>query len=98
MSLFPLYCYKSQRVKSEEITGHMQVSEWLLFNASSAMLKLYHSENKLIFNEMMMKFDCVMVSMLALSAVDCGVELRSVQTKEIGICYFFVLKEQLQSE
>jgi len=26
--------------------------------------------------------------MLALSAVDCGVEPRSVQTKEIGICYF----------
>ena len=31
------------------------VSEWLLFNANSAILHLYHGENKLIFNEMMMK-------------------------------------------
>ena len=31
------------------------VSEWLLFNANSAILQLYHDENKLIFNEMMMK-------------------------------------------
>ena len=29
-------------------------SEWLLFNANSAILQLYHGENKLIFNEMMM--------------------------------------------
>jgi len=27
----------------------------LLFNANSAMLQLYHGENKLIFNEMMMR-------------------------------------------
>jgi len=26
-----------------------------LFNANSAIFQLYHSENKLIFNEMMMK-------------------------------------------
>ena len=30
------------------------VSEWLLFNANSAIFQLYHGENKLIFNEMMM--------------------------------------------
>jgi hypothetical protein len=30
------------------------VSEWFLFNANSAIFQLYHSENKLIFNEMMM--------------------------------------------
>jgi len=29
------------------------VSEWLLFN--SAIFQLYHGENKLIFNEMMMR-------------------------------------------
>jgi hypothetical protein len=34
------------------------VSEWLLFNANSAILQLYHDENKLIFNEMMMKALC----------------------------------------
>ena len=30
-----------------------RVSEWLLFNANSAIFQLYHDENKLIFNEMM---------------------------------------------
>ena len=30
------------------------VSEWLLFNANSAILQLYHDENKLIVNETMM--------------------------------------------
>jgi hypothetical protein len=28
------------------------VSEWLLFNANSAIIQLYHDENKLISNEM----------------------------------------------
>ena len=31
------------------------VSEWLLFNTNSAIFHLYHGENKLIFNEMMME-------------------------------------------
>ena len=31
------------------------MSEWLLFNATSAIFQLYHGENKLIFNEMMMR-------------------------------------------
>jgi hypothetical protein len=31
------------------------VSEWLLFNANSAIFQIYDGENKLIFNEMMMK-------------------------------------------
>jgi hypothetical protein len=30
-----------------------RVSEWLLFNANSAIFQLYHGENKLIFNEIM---------------------------------------------
>jgi hypothetical protein len=32
-----------------------KVSEWLLFNANSAIFQLYHGENKLFFNEMMMR-------------------------------------------
>jgi hypothetical protein len=28
------------------------LSEWLLFNANSAIFQLYHDENKLIINEM----------------------------------------------
>jgi hypothetical protein len=31
------------------------VSGWLLFNATSAIFQLYHSDNKLIFNEMMLR-------------------------------------------
>jgi hypothetical protein len=31
------------------------MSEWLLLNTNSAIFQLYHDENKLIFNEMMMK-------------------------------------------
>ena len=33
----------------------VRVSEWLLFNTNSAIFQLYHGENKLIVNEMMMK-------------------------------------------
>jgi hypothetical protein len=31
------------------------ISEGLLFNTNSAIFQLYHGENKLIFNEMMMR-------------------------------------------
>jgi hypothetical protein len=31
------------------------LSEWLLFNANSAIFQLYHGKNKLIVNEMMMR-------------------------------------------
>jgi hypothetical protein len=33
------------------------LSEWLLSNANWAIFQLYHGENKLIFNKMMMKSD-----------------------------------------
>jgi hypothetical protein len=32
-----------------------KVSEWLLFNANSAIFQLYIGENRLIFNEMMVR-------------------------------------------
>ena len=32
-----------------------RVSEWLLFNANSAIFQLYHGDNKLIVNEMMIE-------------------------------------------
>ena len=31
------------------------VSEWLLLNVNSAIVQLYHGENKLVFNKMMMR-------------------------------------------
>ena len=37
------------------LTQRTTVSEWLLFNANSAIFQLYHDKNKLIFNVMMMK-------------------------------------------
>ena len=33
----------------------MTTREWLLFSANSKKIQLYHGENKLIFNEMMMR-------------------------------------------
>jgi hypothetical protein len=45
MYMFYLYFHKLQ--------GIQRVSEWLLFNANSAIFQLYHQENMLIFNEMM---------------------------------------------
>ena len=44
---------RSRNSKDRKYNG---VSEWLLFNANSAIFQLYHGENKLIFNEMVMKF------------------------------------------
>ena len=43
----------SDRVQNTPIV--MGVSEWLLFISNSAIVQLYHGENKLIFDEMMMR-------------------------------------------
>ena len=40
--------------KNDLLQNIVEVSEWLLFNANSAIFQLYHGENKIIFNEMMM--------------------------------------------
>ena len=37
------------------IISQTWVSEWLLFNAKLAIFQIYLGENKLIFNEMMMR-------------------------------------------
>ena len=41
------------------------LSEWLLLNANSAIFQLYHGENKLIFNEMMMRFALYQINTLS---------------------------------
>jgi hypothetical protein len=38
-----------------EIIVHFIVSEWLLLNAYSAIFQIYHDDNKLIINEMMIR-------------------------------------------
>jgi hypothetical protein len=38
-----------------EVNSTANMSEWLLFSANSAIFQQYHGENKLIFNEMMMR-------------------------------------------
>jgi len=38
------------------IGNKIWVSEWLLFNASSAIVQLYHGENKLILNDDEIRF------------------------------------------
>ena len=50
LRVFLLHCYLKYFV-----TLFVRVTEWLLFNANSAIFQLYHGQNKLIFNEMMMK-------------------------------------------
>jgi hypothetical protein len=43
------------KINYRETVSWTWVSEWLLFNSNSAISQLYHSENKLIFNEIMMR-------------------------------------------
>jgi len=40
---------------NKESGNKYQLSQWLLFKANSTIFQLYHGENKLIFNEMMMR-------------------------------------------
>jgi hypothetical protein len=51
------YQRDNQRVvnRSTDNTMVNRASEWLLFNANSAIFHLYHGETKLIYNEMMMR-------------------------------------------
>ena len=37
-------------------TVYIRVSEWLLFNANSAIFQLYHGQNKLIFDDDEVRF------------------------------------------
>jgi hypothetical protein len=41
------------------------VSEWLLFNTDSAIFQLYHGENKLISNEMLIRSTLFQTNMLS---------------------------------
>ena len=48
--------YYNQKSKMITTSSHsLTLSEWLLFNANSAIFQLYHDENKLVFNEIMMR-------------------------------------------
>jgi hypothetical protein len=42
-------------IETSVIVQKLYASEWLLFNTNSAIFQLYQDENKLIFNEMMMR-------------------------------------------
>jgi hypothetical protein len=52
--LFSLFFYFTQRFEFYEILCYI-MSECLLFRANSAIFHLYRGENKLIFNNMMMR-------------------------------------------
>jgi hypothetical protein len=45
----------SRSAYSANLDDSLGVSVWLLFSANSAIFQLYHGENKLIINEMMMR-------------------------------------------
>ena len=51
------YCMKIQQGNNKNIRKG-GVSEWLLLSANSAIFQLYHGENKLILNEMVMVSLC----------------------------------------
>ena len=51
-SLWSIYSYSSYVRSLDEL-----LSLWLLFKANSAFFRLFHGENKLILNEMMMSID-----------------------------------------
>ena len=53
--------------KNDLLQNIVEVREWLLFNANSAIFQLYHGENKIIFNEMMMRLALYQTSTLAKS-------------------------------
>ena len=55
MKVIPETCHshKLPYLRSYLKTGII-VSEWLLFNANSAIFQLYHADNKLIFKEIVM--------------------------------------------
>jgi hypothetical protein len=60
MSLHFFWTYRQYNFNPELNTGNLYdinyiMIEWLYFNANSAIFQLYHDENKLIFNKMMMK-------------------------------------------
>jgi hypothetical protein len=91
---FPENKIKNKYSKTN-ITFAFCISVWLLFNVNSAIVQLYHDENKLIFNEMMMirfalfqnHIGGVVVSMLASSAADRGFKPRSGQTKTMKLVF-----------
>jgi hypothetical protein len=53
--LYLYYNSSSSTNDYEKQISFWYLNEWLLLNANSAIFQLYHGENKLIFNEMMMR-------------------------------------------
>ena len=53
------------------------VSEWLLFNANSAIVKLYKDENKLLLNEMIIRSTFYQSLLLFLNAA-CSAEKQQI--------------------
>ena len=53
---YPCFCKLSLCIRNITVITFSKPDEWvLLFNANSASFQLYHCENKLLFNEMMMR-------------------------------------------
>jgi hypothetical protein len=48
----PVY-YPGKLLLQQTVVKLHCVSEWLLFNAKSAIFQLYHGDNRFIFNEKM---------------------------------------------
>jgi hypothetical protein len=55
IGLYELLVNPATKNKGNDTDLKYRVSEWLLFNANSAIFQLYHGENKLFFNDMMIR-------------------------------------------
>jgi hypothetical protein len=63
--------------RPDRIEKRQDTSEWLLFNAISAIVQLYHGEKKLIVNEMMMKAALYTLRWIAYCAIWLKQHVRS---------------------
>ena len=76
----------------------VRVSEWLLLKNNSAIFQLYHGENKLIFNEIMIKFALFQTNKLSwfvIALVHCNNCLRVDMSLHSDTLFWFRANQSL---
>jgi hypothetical protein len=84
-------------MSQEEVCYIVQYQTCDLVTCVLTYIYIYETENSLFLEN---RIGGVMVSMLALSAVDCEFQPRSLQIKDykIGICFFFAKHAALKRQ
>ena len=87
----------AQPMSQEEVCYIVQYQTCDLVTCVLTYIYIYETENSLFLEN---RIGGVMVSMLALSAVDCEFQPRSLQIKDykIGICFFFAKHAALKRQ